>query len=93
LTKTRGGKFREIEVEQYISNFEDIGYLVRENVIAAQMAYDHFSYDVEKTWCNSEVRRVVDGARKADRSRTAATDPIYGNFEGLARTYPTKERQ
>jgi hypothetical protein len=42
LLKERGGKFRDIDVEQYISNFEDIGYLVRESVIAEQMAYDHF---------------------------------------------------
>jgi hypothetical protein len=39
LMKERGGKFRDIDVEQYISNFEDIGYLVREGVIARQIAY------------------------------------------------------
>jgi hypothetical protein len=93
LTKDHGGKFRDIEVEQYISNFEDVGYLVRESVIAAQMAYDHFSYDVEKAWCNADVQRVVQAARKADRSITAATDPIYGRFEALAKEYLRTERQ
>jgi hypothetical protein len=93
LLKERGGKFRDIDVEEYISNFEDIGYLVREDVIAEQMAYDHFSYDIEKAWCNGDVRRVVEAARKADRSVSAKTDPFYGKFEALANQYLSTERQ
>jgi hypothetical protein len=93
LIKERGGKFRDIDVEHYISNFEDIGYLVRESVIAAQMVYDHFSYDVEKAWCNADIQRVVQAARKADRSASASTDPIYGKFEALAKHYLSTERQ
>jgi len=31
----RGGKFRDIEIEQYISMFEDLGYLVQDNLIVA----------------------------------------------------------
>jgi hypothetical protein len=93
LLKDRGGKFREIIIEEYIGNFEDIGYLVQENVVIEQMAYDHFSYDVEKAWCNGDVQRVVGDARKADKSITAASDPIYGNFEKLAKTYLSKEHQ
>ena len=36
LIKERDGKFRDIDVDHYISDFEDIGYLVRENIIAAK---------------------------------------------------------
>ncbi len=93
LTKERGGKFRDTDVEHYISNFKDIGYLVRESIIAAPMAYDHFSYDVEKAWCNADVQRVLQAARKADRSATTATDPIYGRFEALAKQYLSTEQQ
>jgi hypothetical protein len=57
LLKKRGGKFQDTDVEGYIVNFEDVGYLVEENVIDARMAYDHFSYDVEKAWCNADVQR------------------------------------
>jgi hypothetical protein len=39
------------------------------------------------------VQRVVRDARKADKSITAASDPIYGNFERLAETYLARERQ
>jgi hypothetical protein len=46
LMKDHGGKFRDIDVEEYIGNFEDLGYLVQENVLIPKMAYDHFSYDM-----------------------------------------------
>jgi hypothetical protein len=88
----RGGKFRSIDVEAYIGNFEDIGYLVQDDIIIAKMAYDHFSYDVEKAWCNADVQKVVREARKADKSVTAVSDPFYSNFEKLAHDYLDKER-
>jgi hypothetical protein len=93
LMKDQGGKFTDTDVEQYIGNFEDVGYLVEENVIDAAMAYNHFSYDVEKAWCNAAVQRVVQNARKEDKSITATSDPIYGKFEKLAKSYLAKERQ
>jgi len=88
-----GGNFHNIDVEEYIGILDDIGYLVQGNVIVGEMAYDHFSYDVEKAWCNTDVQQVVRDARTADRSITAASDPIYGNFENLAKNYLIKERQ
>lgn len=87
------GKFRDEEIERYMSVFEDMGYLVQEELINGQMAFDHFSYDVGKAWCNADVQRIIRDARKADRSVTAASDPIYGRFENLAQTYLAKEGQ
>ncbi len=57
------------------------------------MAYDHFSYDVEKAWCSQDVQKVIAAARKADKSTTASTDPMFGAFEWLATTYLAKEHQ
>ncbi len=62
-------------------------------MIDATMAYNHFSYDVEKAWCNAAVQRVVQNARKEDKSITATSDPVYGKFEKLAKRYLAKERQ
>jgi hypothetical protein len=87
----KGGKFRDLHIEQYISVFEDIGYLLADNLIITEMAYDEFSYDFEKAWCNADVQRVVADARKADKSSTRQTDPIYGHFENLARSYFVRE--
>jgi hypothetical protein len=87
----KGGKFRDLEIEQYISVFEDIGYLVEGNLVIEKMAYNEFSYDVEKAWCNVDVQRVIGEARKADKSITRQTEPFYGGFEKLARTYLARE--
>jgi hypothetical protein len=86
-TGGKGGKFRDLQIEQYISVFEDIGYLVEGNLIISRMAYNEFSYDVEKAWCNADVQRVIAEARKADKSTTRQTEPIYGQFEKLASSY------
>lgn len=93
LLRRHGGKFHDADIEGYIGNFEDIGYLAQEDVIVPEMAYDHFSYDVEKAWCNADVQQQVAAARKADKSATATTDPMFGNFEKLAKNYLTKEQQ
>src|ERR1700730_3947745 len=93
LIKDQGGGFKDTDIEQYIGNFEDIEYLVQENVTDPEMAYNHFSYDVEKAWCDADLQRVVQNARKADKSITATSDPIYGKFETLAKNYLRRERQ
>ena len=80
------GKFHDLEIEQYISVFEEIGYLVEDNLIISKMAFDEFFYDVEKTWCNADAQRVIADARMADKSNTRQDDPIYGEFEKLARS-------
>ena len=87
----RAGDFRDLEIEQYISVFEDIGYLVEGNLIIGKMAYNEFSYDLEKAWCNADVQRVVTDARKADKSVTRQTEPFFGQFEKLARGYLDRE--
>jgi hypothetical protein len=45
----------------------------------------------KKAWCNHDVQSVVADARKADKSITRETDPIYGEFAKLAIRYLTKE--
>jgi hypothetical protein len=89
----RGGAFRQIDIEGYIGNFEDIGYLIQDGVILSKMAYDHFSYDVEKAWCNKDVKKLIAESRKIDRSTTASSDQIYGKFERLAQSYLSNENQ
>lgn len=93
LLASAGGAFRDTEIEQYIGNFEDIGLLVKESPLLSDMAYNHFSYDIEKAWCNRDVQKVVAAARKVDKSVTTRTDAIYGEFEKLAGAYLAKERQ
>ena len=91
--KGRTGRSTDADVEEYIGIFEDLGYFIQDNLIIPKMAYDHFSYDIEKAWCNADVQRTIREARAADKSTTAQTDPMYGNFEKLAKDYLAKEAQ
>jgi hypothetical protein len=83
----------DADVEEYIGGFEDMGYFINDSLISAKMAYDHFSYDIEKAWCNTVVQEVVRKVRATDKSKTAQTDPAYGNFERLAKEYLDKDGQ
>lgn len=89
----KGGKFRDLDIEQYMSVFEDIGYLVEGNLILSKMAYNEFSYDVEKAWCNADVQRIIRDERKADKNIHHDTDLMYGGLEKLARSYLDREGQ
>jgi hypothetical protein len=91
--KLLGAGFSGTDVERYIGNFEDIGLLIKESPLLGDMAYDHFGYDIEKAWCNQDVQKVVADSRKVDRSVIASSDPIYGQFETLARSYLDREKQ
>jgi hypothetical protein len=77
----------DADVIEYISTFEDLGYFVTTTVIDAKMAYEHFSFDIEKAWCNSTVQETIESERATDTSKTAQSDPQYGNFEKLAKEY------
>jgi hypothetical protein len=67
--------------------FDELGYLVRQNLIEDQMAYSYFSYDSQKAWCNVTVQEIIQQERKDDKSKTAQTDPIFGDFERLAKAF------
>ena len=69
----KGGKWRDLDIEQYLS--ESIGYLVGDDLVISKMVFNEFSYDVEKTWCNADVQRVITDAHKADKSTTRPNRP------------------
>jgi hypothetical protein len=81
------------DVKEYISVFEDVGYFINDELISSKMAYDRFSYDIEKAWCNIVVQEVIRKQRATDKSKTAQSNPFYGNFERLAKQYLTDEGQ
>lgn len=83
----------DADVEEYITVFDDMGYFITANLIANEMAYNYFSYDVEKAWCNISVQETIQKERATDKSKTAQSDPIYANFERLAKEYLETDRQ
>jgi hypothetical protein len=83
----------DADVEEYIGLFEDLGYFIKDNLITQKMAYDHFSYDIEKAWCNATVQNTIRDDRASDKSKTARSEPLYVNFERLANQYLDSEGQ
>ena len=77
----------DADVLEYISNFEDVGYFVADDLISSKIAYERLSYDIEKAWCNITVQETIRDERAADKSKTAQSDPQYGNFARLAKEY------
>jgi hypothetical protein len=67
--------------------FDDLGYLITRNLVEQQMAYSYFSYDIQKAWCNVTVQEVIQQERKDDKSKTAQTDPVFGEFERTAKAF------
>lgn len=75
-------------IEDYISNFEDIGILMKDNLVSEKMAYLNFGYDAEKAWCNRDIQQIISNERKGD----TGPDPYYANFQYLANDFFAKDR-
>ena len=50
-------RFSEKQIDDYISTFETLGNLVKEGVVRQEMAYYELGYNLEKAWCNKDVRK------------------------------------
>src|SRR5260221_469455 len=59
ILKDSGGKFTEKDINNYISNFDSIANLWQEGLVDNQMAYNQFSYNAEKAWCNNDIRDYI----------------------------------
>src|SRR5215469_8744097 len=81
----------DADVDEYIGIFEVLGSFIDDNLINPRIAYQLFSYDIEKAWCNTDVRDAIRKAQATDKSKTAATNPMYGSFEKLAKEYLANE--
>jgi lysyl-tRNA synthetase class II len=77
----------DADVDEYIGIFEDIGYFAANHLFGANIARERFTYDIEKAWCNVTVQETIRDERASDKSKTAQSDPQYGNFEKLAKEY------
>jgi hypothetical protein len=82
--------FSTSQLENYMGQLETIGDLVRDDIIAPQMAYDEFSYDAEKAYCNVDVQKDIADARQNDA--TTGTDMFYDGFESMTLRFLLKDK-
>lgn len=85
ILKAQGGKFSDSDLEDYLGNFESIGELETRKLIELNMAYNEFSYSVEKAWCNRDIRSHIDATRKQ-------SSYFFINFETLAHAFLKKDK-
>lgn len=82
-TTTIRGRFTDVLLEDYLGKLETVGNFYREGLVVRRMAYDEFSYDVEKAYCNQDVQAHIQKIRKGDKS------PIvwFEGFEMLGKVF------
>lgn len=79
----RKAGFTDDQIEDYMGEFETIGDLYRDNVISFQMAYDEFSYDTEKAYCNVDVQSDIMRDQQ-EAGASTGTDAFWSGFQGMA---------
>jgi hypothetical protein len=84
-SKTTKG-FSTRHLEDYIGIFDTLGNFVSDGVVTKEMAYNALSYEVEKAWCNEDVKRHVHELRKSDKAKSALNE-YYRDFETLADSF------
>jgi uncharacterized membrane protein len=90
VLKSRGGKYSDSDIEDYIGHFETIGDLQKRKVIDWGMAYNEFSYDVEKAWCNKDIRLHIDEVRMEDKN---SSNMFFIHFENLAKFFLARDKK
>ncbi len=76
-------KYKRKDIEDYIGNFETLGNLIGEGLISEKMAYDELGYEVEKAWCNEDIKAFVDMTRTIDKNNSGSK-AFYIGFEQFA---------
>jgi len=77
------GGFDDLLLKDYLDNLEKASVLAREGKVNPVLVYEELGFELEKAWCNNDVRRYIDEARKTGGSASDATAG-YGAFEEIA---------
>jgi hypothetical protein len=66
ILKSNGGVFTEEQVDDYLSQYETLAVLYKENLINKEMANQVFSYDIEKANQNLDIQQQIKDESKSD---------------------------
>lgn len=85
-------RFSEKQIDDYISTFETLGNLVKEGVVRQEMAYYELGYNLEKAWCNKDVRKYINDSREADKN-ISGSNAFYIGFEEMAKYSLSRDKK
>jgi hypothetical protein len=77
-------QFTSETVDDYLMMWELVGNMMQNHVIASNMAYDAFSYDVENAYCNPDIKKYIQTAQAENGGPSGG---LYASFDNLARGF------
>lgn len=86
------GQFTDSDLDEYISNFDNIANLWQDGLVDERMAYNEFAYDAEKAWCNNDIRNYIFESRKADGNYTGYK-AFYSALENMTKQFLKDDRK
>lgn len=87
ILKISGGKITLPEMDNYLGKYNDIGLLFEKGLIDEDMAYDEFSYSIEKMNCNKDIQNYIARMRKGDSSN----DAYYSAIDELVEAFRARD--
>jgi hypothetical protein len=92
ILKRDGGKFREDEVDALLGLYETVGNLFHVKLIDRDMAYNEFSDDFERAFCNKSIQRYMNKARQEDNSADGP-QAYFSKFEDISKEFLAIDRK
>lgn len=81
-----------VDLYEYIGKLETIASITHSGAIDKNMAYQEFSYDFVKTWCNKDIRNHIEGLRIKDKALSKETT-FYHGIEEFANDSMSREHK
>jgi hypothetical protein len=88
ILKTSGGKFSDIQIDNFLVEWELLEQMREKHLISEDMLYDAFSYEVEATWNHKDIQTFIRDARKQDNS-----PDLYSGFQDLAQHFTAEDKK
>ena len=85
-----GAKFMNEKVDDYLMMWALLDEVVDKNLITPEMASDAFSYDVEKAYCNPDIKKYV---QEVQAKAGGPDSEIDGGFTDIAREFIRNDDQ
>ena len=75
-----GGEFTTADIDNYLGNYELLNNTYQVGLISNDMLYNGFSYDIVKTYQNTEIKNYLAEIRKNENDEF-----LFAGFEQLAK--------
>jgi hypothetical protein len=82
------GKFTEVQIDNYLVEWELINNFYAHGLVSEETLYDAFAYDIEKAYCNKEIRQYIVKVKKDEKS-----SDMFGGFEEISKKFLSMDKE